>query len=73
MAGALLSTQQGLAICMYGMMTAQYFALWQAATVVFLFYSLFPPVIFPPNLAFILSNPCLTSTVIAIFLAAGST
>ncbi len=72
MAGGFFTTSEGLAMCMYGMMTAQYFAIFQATALLFVFYSVFPGIIFPPELAAILSNPCGTATVIAILLSAGA-
>lgn len=70
MAGGLFSTPLGLAMCMYGVATSQYFAIYEALALIFVFYSVFPPIIFPPQLAAILSDPCTAATVMLILLAA---
>jgi len=70
MAAGIFSLGPGLAMCMYGMATAQYFAIYEVLALLFVFYSVFPPIIFPPQLATILSDPCTAATVMLILLAA---
>ena len=54
------------------MATAQYFAIYEVLALLFVFYSVFPPIIFPPQLATILSDPCTAVTVLLILLAASA-